>query len=82
MSVNINRMYKAMHRVDPEGKYRWYVRSETCGDVTLEAMSCVDGVASQATCVIYGHSSRYDQYFQKLYDKLEKITKVLDQRPE
>jgi len=76
MSVNINRMNKAMHRVDPDGDYRWYINTDNV-DVTLEVQWSHGGVAIQICGEIYGHKSRYDEFFQKLKDKMDKLKEVL-----
>lgn len=75
MSVNINRMYKAMHRVDPNGEYRWYVNSNV--DITIEAQWSHNGVAIQVRDEIYGHKSNYDEFFQKIKNKMDKLKEAL-----
>lgn len=76
MSVNINRMYKAMNKVDPQGKFRWYVTGD-CG-VQLEAHGFIEGVSFQASGEIHGDSSNYSKYFQPIFAKMELISKSLE----
>lgn len=75
--VNINRLYKAMNDVDPEGKYRWYVKADI-DEVMIEALGNQDGVAYQATAMIFAHANRYDERFISVMEKMEAITKALD----
>lgn len=77
MSVSIIRMYRAIHSVDPEGKYRWYVRPGC--EIEIEAMGYVNCVAFQATKEIFGHSSDFKPYFRDVFEKMEKITKALEE---
>lgn len=45
-------------------------------------MGYVNGVAFQAGKEIYGHSSRYESYFDEIFKKMEKISQVLYEETE
>lgn len=76
--VNINRMYKAILKVDPDCQYLWYVNPGDGLEVEIEAKGYCKDANFQAYGEILATSMNYELYFQRVKNKMDKIREALN----
>lgn len=74
--ININRAYKAMHRIDPNGDIRWYITTDGC-EIKIQGQLYYKETAIQSSVEFYENYNDYDKFFKKVYDTMIKLKETL-----